>query len=133
MAQDPRLAEALARSREQSAAAVSSLRSMAAGIRREHEEFRRDRGRRSGERAAQARSGELGPEMQELQQRIDRGSTTWDDVLSGRDTHPSAVAARTNMARNLTDIGEQVREDPEVAEADEAAREAQARIERDLR
>ncbi|WP_300399666.1 hypothetical protein [Nocardioides sp.] len=133
MPQDPRLAAAAAQAREQSAAAVSSLRAMTAEIRREQSAFRREREQRSSDRAEQARNGELGPEMQQVQRRVDAGATTWDDVLQGRDDHPSAGRVRENVQRNLTTLGEQLRADPEFVEADEAAQETEERIRRESR
>ncbi|MFQ6172767.1 hypothetical protein ACK8HX_14245 [Oryzobacter sp. R7] len=65
-----------------------------------------------------ARSGELGPERQELQRRLDRGETTWRDVVSGRDSHPSAVAVRAEVTGTLRETVDRLeREDPEFREA----------------
>ena len=112
---------------------MSSLRAMTAEIRREQSAFRREREQRSSDRAEQARNGELGPEMQQVQRRVDAGATTWDDVLQGRDDHPSAGRVRENVQRNLTTLGEQLRADPEFVEADEAAKETEERIRRESR
>ena len=97
--QDPRLRAALENSRRETADAVSSLRSMAASIRQEHEKFKQERDKRQEERVKAARDGELGRDAQRLQQRIDLRQTTWEDVLAGRDTHPSAARARHNLER----------------------------------
>lgn len=133
MPQDPRLAAAAAAARQESAAAVSSLRAMAASIRREQAAFRRERDQRSADRAEQARAGTLGPDVQQVQRRVDAGATTWDDVFQGRDDHPSATGVRADVERNLTSLGERLRDDPEFVEVDEAARETDRRIRRETR
>lgn len=133
MAQDPRLAAAAAQARQETRAAVSSLRAMTAQIRREQAAFRRERDRRSTDRAEQARSGELGPEIQTVQRRVDAGQTTWDDVFQGRDDHPSADRVRRNVERNLDQVAEGLREDPEFVQADAAARATEEQVRRQSR
>ena len=130
--QDPRLRAALANAERETADAVSSLRSMTASIRKEHEQFKKERDQRRAERAREAREGELGRDMQRLQQRVDQNETTWEDVLEGRDVHPSAAVARDNARRNIADLAQQLQADPEfVEEEDELRRhEEQARAER---
>ena len=131
--QDPRLRAALQNADRETADAVSSLRSMAASIRKDHEQFKRDRDRRRGERAREAREGELGRDMQRLQMRVDRGETTWEDVLEGRDDHPSAIVARDNVRHNIADLATQLQTDPEFTEEQVALRalEDQVRAERE--
>ncbi len=46
------------------------------------------------ERARLARRGELGPEWQRLQQRIDLGETSMTDIVSGLDTSAEATSVR---------------------------------------
>ncbi len=53
------------------------------------------------ERAKAARAGHLGPDWQRVQQRIDLGVTTLEDVFSGRDDTPAARALLANATRNL--------------------------------
>lgn len=58
------------------------------------------------ERAEKARSGELGPDQQRLQERIDSGRTSWSAVVSGADTSPEAAETRTQIdqaAETFTD------------------------------
>lgn len=65
-----------------------------------------------------ARRGELGPEREELQRRIDDGLTTWRDVVSGADTHPSAVAVRAEITGSLRAAVDRLEEeDPEFRES----------------
>ena len=63
------------------------------------EELRRQRREAEGEYAEQARRGDAGPARKRLQERMDRGETTWRDVLSGRDEHWSAQDVRDEVAR----------------------------------
>jgi hypothetical protein len=130
---DPRLDAALAASRAERDSALSSIRSMTASIKRDHAAFKEAKRGRDEERARQARSGELGPRMQELQRRIDAGETSWDDVVSGRDPHPSAEATREDMRRNLDDLSEVLAQDPEVAEQAAETRALQERVDRESR
>ncbi len=125
---DPRLRAALENARRETGEAVSSLRSMAADLRKEHQQFEKERALRERERARQAREGELGPEMQRLQQRVDLHHTSWADVLEGRDDHPSAVAARVNVQQHLRQAGDDARHDPAFIEEDLEARAAQDRV-----
>lgn len=132
MAQDPRLRAALENADRETADAVSSLRAMTASIKREHEQFKKERDKRRAERAKEAREGTLGREMQRLQMRVDRNETTWEAVVEGRDNDASAVIARDHMRRNIEDLATQLEADPEFVEEQDALRRAdeQARAER---
>ena len=131
--QDPRLRAALADAQKETADAVSALRSMTASIRKEHEEFKKERDKRAKDREKAAREGELGPDMQRLQQRVDLNQTSWDDVLQGRDDHPSAARARAHVRDGLRAVGEEVKRDPDFIEEDLEARAARARVDDELR
>lgn len=90
---------------EEATAALETIRTEARAA--ESENSREDY-----ERAA--RSGELGEERQELQRRLDNGETTWSEVVSGRDGHPSAVAVRSEITGSLrASIDRLEQEDPE--------------------
>ncbi len=115
---DPRLRAALEDARRETSQAVSSLRDMAASIRKEHEQFRSDRDKRAERRAKAARAGELGPDMARLQQDVDLRRTTWADVLEGRDTSASAHAARANITRSVEEMAVTVRRDPDFVRED---------------
>ena len=132
MAQDPRLRAALENADRETADAVSSLRAMTASIKREHEQFKKERDKRRAERAKEAREGTLGREMQRLQMRVDRNETTWEAVVEGRDNDASAVIARDHMRRNIEDLATQLEADPGFVEEQDALRRAdeQARAER---
>lgn len=52
-------------------------------------------------RAVRARSGELGLEWKKLQERIDSGQTTLEQVFSGEDTSREAQEVRRLAQRNL--------------------------------
>ncbi|WGL52261.1 hypothetical protein P5P86_00160 [Nocardioides sp. BP30] len=114
---------ALARVQATHDEAIGSLRAARGELARELERFDRAKARRDEERAAAARRGDLGPERQRLQRRLDAGETTWADVRSGRDTHPSAAAVRTYAERNLADLAARMRTDPrfQAAQADLSA------------
>jgi len=101
---------------------VSRLRATHAQLTREFEQHKKEKAERDKQRAAAARRGEYGPERQQLQRRIDAGETTWADVRSGRDTHPSAVAVRGFIDRNLEALAEHMKTDPDFQEAQEEMR-----------
>lgn len=75
-------------------------RSLQQDLQGQHEELRRQRREAEGEYAEQARRGEAGQARRRLQERMDRGETTWRDVLSGRDDHWSAEDVREEIARD---------------------------------
>lgn len=52
--------------------------------------------------AERAREGELGPEWEKLQKRIDAGETTRQRILSGEDSSPEAHVIQQTLRRNLT-------------------------------
>lgn len=58
----------------------------------ESEQLKAESARKNDERAAAARRGELGPQWQRLQQRIDMGQTSLTKVMSGKDDSPEAHA-----------------------------------------
>jgi hypothetical protein len=65
--------------------------------------------------AADARVGKLGVEWQRVQQRIDLGETTVDDVMSGADDSPAARALRERAQTQLSGLHEELvieEEDP---------------------
>lgn len=65
----------------------------------------------------EARAGALGPDRRELQRRLDRDETTWADVMTGRDEHPSALAYRDQIGTQLrTIVEEESEKDPELRE-----------------
>jgi predicted PP-loop superfamily ATPase len=127
MAQDPRLRAALENANRETADAVSSLRAMTASIKREHEQFKKERDKRREERAKEAREGTLGRDMQRLQTRVDRRETTWEDVVEGRDNDPSAVIARDHARRNIEELATRLQADPEFVEEQDELRRADER------
>jgi len=110
---DPGFRAALADVESTKQEAVSSLRAEHTSLAREFEQFRKEKAERDKQRAAAARRGEFGPERQVLQRRIDAGETSWEDVRSGQDRHPSAVAVRGFLERNLDELAALVSADPE--------------------
>lgn len=59
------------------------------------------------ERAERARSGELGPDWQRIQKRIDEGKTTLLDVFTGDDSSPEAQKLRDQASANLGRLHDQ--------------------------
>lgn len=127
LSDDPGLQAALAESRQQARDATASLRQLAAHLGAERDRFKAESGRRIQELQAQARRGELGPDQERLQRRVDAGETSWRDIASGVDDDPSAEAARAHLATSLTALREELENDEAFQEADEAARAQQER------
>lgn len=103
-------------------AKLGAIREEITSIQQEIAEEREKEAEEQAEDEARARRGELGPAAQELQARIDRKQTTMAAVLSGEDTHWSAVEIRRTFATNMRQmIDELEEEDPEFAERYRAA------------
>lgn len=114
----------LERVRTMAAEAVSANTAARASIEAERQRWAAERRGRDEERARRARDGELGEDLRRLQRRIDAGQTTWDDVLSGADTHRDAVSVRQDMSRNLDGLAARLQVS-EVAPDDERAEHAE--------
>jgi len=127
LSDDPGLQAALAESRQQARDATASLRQLAAHLGAERDKFRAQSARRMQEIQADARRGQLGPEQERLQRRVDAGETTWRDIASGADDDPSAEVARVHLSTHLTALREQLEDDEAFREADAAARAQQER------
>lgn len=127
LSDDPGLQAALAESRRQAAEATSTLKQLASHLSAERDKFRAESARRIQEIQGQARRGELGPDQERLQRRVDAGETSWRDIASGVDDDPSAEAARAHLSTSLTALREELENDEAFQEADEAAREQQER------
>ncbi len=127
LSDDPGLQAALAESRQQARDATASLRRLAAHLGAERDKFRAQSARRIQELQADARRGELGPEQERLQRRVDAGQTTWRDIASGVDDDPSAEIARVHLSTHLTALREELDDDEAFLEADAAARAQQER------
>lgn len=78
----------------------ATSRQLEADLQGQLDELRRQRRDAEGEYAEQARRGEAGKARQRLQERMDRGETTWREVLSGRDDHWSAEDVREEVVRD---------------------------------
>lgn len=111
--------------------ATADARATAEAVRVEREELARQSAGRDEERARAARRGDLGPDWQEVQHRIDAGRTTLADVLGGADRSPAAVRLQETAAERLVEVQADVRsaaQDPRsdvaaaFAELDEVAR-----------
>ncbi len=127
LSDNPGLQAALEESRQQAREATASLRQMAAHLSAERDRFKAESARRIAEIQGQARRGELGPEQERLQRRVDAGETSWRDIASGADEDPAAEAARAHLSTSLTALREELEHDEAFIEADAAAREQQQR------
>jgi hypothetical protein len=127
LSDDPGLQAALQDSRRQANEATASLRQLAAHLGAERDKFRAESARRIQDLQAQARRGELGPDQERLQRRVDAGETSWRDIASGADDDPTAEAARTHLGTSLTALREELEHDDAFREAYAAARAQQER------
>lgn len=113
---DPQLRAAVRRSNEAKNTAVADIRALTASIKRSHEKFKADHAARRSEREEANRRGDNGADVQRVQQRVDRGETTWDAVRNGSDDHPSSIRVRQMIEANLDQLGEAMARDPEMIE-----------------
>ena len=127
LSDDPGLQAALQDSRRQANEAAASLRRLAAHLSAERDKFRAEPSRRIADLQAQARRGELGPDQERLQRRVDAGETSWRDIAAGADDDPTAEAARAHLGASLSALREELEYDEAFQEADAAARAQQER------
>ncbi|NYE35965.1 multidrug resistance efflux pump [Nocardioides cavernae] len=113
---DPQLQAAVRRSNEAKKAAVADIRALTASIKRSHAQFKAEAAGRRSEREEANRRGDNGPDVQRVQQRVDRGETTWEAVRDGSDDHPSSIRVRQMITANLDQLSEAMARDPEVLE-----------------
>ena len=121
--QDPRLRAALANADRETADAVSSLRSMTASIREEHEQFKKERDKRREERGQGGPGGRAGPRHAAPA----AARRPQPDHLGGRPRGPRQATrarpvARDNARRNIADLAAQPQADPEYVEETEELR-----------
>lgn len=76
-------------------AEASSVRERAA---RERLRTRSERDQAVRDLQAEARTGRLGEDMARLARAVERGESSWYDVIRGRDTSPEASALRAQVA-----------------------------------
>lgn len=121
-----------ARAREQADEVAERAEAVAAGLRAERESLERELRREQWEQPSleeRLRQGQVPPEHRALAERIVRGETTLDDVLHGRDLHPTAQAYRQEAAvRARETLDELLASDPEFAEQYETAQAEEARV-----
>jgi len=91
-----------------------------ADTQRDAERVRRQDADRAEQRAAAARSGDLGPDWQQVQRRIDSGQTTLQDVFGGGDETPAAVRLRERSRATIEAM--EIELPPELADEVAAAR-----------
>ena len=127
---DPQLRAAVRRSNEASRAAVVDIRALTASIRRSHAQFRTEAAGRRTEREEANRRGDNGPGVQRVQQRVDRGETTWEAVRDGSDDHPSSIRVRQMITANLDHLAATMATDPEMVEQQRELDRRNAELER---
>jgi hypothetical protein len=77
------------------------VEALVAETEREAARLERDRAVLDEARGTAARRGELGPDWQEVQTRIDNGRTTLAAVFGGLDQSPAAVRLRTRSRATI--------------------------------
>lgn len=112
---------------------MRGLRAAQSEIREQHAAYRREKEERDEERARARRRGDLGPELQRVQERIDAGRTTWEDVISGRDDHSDSQFVRRRIETNLDSLAEHLEDDEEFQEQADAVRANSKRIDDEMR
>ena len=86
---------------------ISELRRDMADLEAEKKREAEANSLRDARREETARNGELGPDWQKIQQRIDLGQTSVHKVLSGEDRSEAAQALRETAADNLSSMFEE--------------------------
>jgi len=82
-------------------------------INKQREQNQRDNAEPRQRRAEAARRGELGEDWKTIQERIDNGETTLEDVFSGKDTSEAAETIRKTAQQNVTKVMQQARQEAE--------------------
>lgn len=95
---------AAARSREVADAVVAQAAAETRALRRELADQRAAAARRRTEHERGARGGALGPLARLIQDRVDRGETSWEAVIDGRDASAEAGRARAHVSRRLDEL-----------------------------
>ena len=86
------------------------LDAMAVAQRAEWDQARAQWAEEDEDRATLARRGELGPQWQRLQQRIDLGETSVTDIVRGTDDSVDAELVRTDARQRAEQLGTELRE-----------------------
>ncbi|KGM14531.1 hypothetical protein [Cellulomonas bogoriensis] len=131
-ARDPEIASLLADIRS----ATADARRVTAETQRDRQAFAREQAETDRARERAARNGDLGPDWQVVQRRIDSGQTTLAAVLDGRDASPEAAALMDRAAHRLVETSVQLRTDPsrshteQLAELERTVEQMRATLER---
>jgi hypothetical protein len=119
--------EQLAQVRAEFEAALAEVEALTTSLREENvglledlaaerEQLARQRRAAEAEVARGALAGEQGGARRELQRRIDRGESSWSQVMAGIDRHWSAEEVRQEVIGDLrATVDELEREDPDLA------------------
>jgi len=131
MARNPGIRAAREATRRETQELIAALRRERDDLQRQREASRREKAARDAERAEERRRGDHGPDLQAVQRRIDAGQTTWEDVVAGRDDHPSAQAVRANVTQNLDQLSRHLADDPDFVRDADALRDLNDQIDRE--
>ena len=118
--------------RARSAATIAAIVAMQAEIDEALAVSAVDDAAREAEFAADARQGKLGVEWQRVQQRIDLGETTLDDVMSGADDSTAARVLRDRARARLTEVHDELVVEEDDAEIDDDPLTQMNQMQRDL-
>jgi hypothetical protein len=88
---------------------LQSLEQMETALQKEIDKDEKANREAAEKQAEAARRGELGEDWRKVQERIDSGQTTLEDVFSGADQSDAAHALRQTSQRNITKSIEQAR------------------------
>lgn len=109
------------RAREQAMQITLAAQRARAGLAEQREQLRLERERAQQDLRDSLRNGELGPEQRALVERIERGETSWRDVMTGADGHRSALDFRESFGDRLEQLVEQLRQaDPQFRDEHDA-------------
>lgn len=93
--------------------AIARLQAAEQELDRQFEAEQRENERARDHLAERARKGELGPDWQRVQQRIDLDETSLEAVFSGTDESPAARALRERSQKNLQELAAEWRQEDE--------------------
>lgn len=92
---------------------LQSLKEMQETVQKAIEKDREEYQNAEQQHAEAARQGELGEDWRKIQERIDKGDTTLNDIFSGKDSSEAAMTLRQRAQRNITEAMQQTLQDAE--------------------
>ena len=92
---------------------LQSLKEMQETVQKAIEKDREEYQKAEQQHAEAARQGELGEDWRKIQERIDKGDTTLNDIFSGKDSSEAAMTLRQRAQRNITEAMQHTLQDAE--------------------